>query len=104
MLVAGGACICLVAVGIYVYRTRHVLAKSGLLSSKHSLVPKSSNSDVEELYLEGVYLYEERTPGSLEHARRSFEEAISKDPKYAPSYAGLAITDLLSREYSTTPS
>jgi tetratricopeptide (TPR) repeat protein len=104
MLVVCGACICLVAVGIYVYRTSHVLAKSGLLFSKHSLVSKSSNADVEELYLEGVYLYEERTPASLEHARRSFEEAISKDPKYAPAYTGLANTYLLSREYSTTPS
>ena len=104
MLVAGGACICLVAVGIYAYRASHVLTKPGSLSSKLPLASTSSRADVEELYLEGVYLYEERTPGSLEHARRSFEEAISKDPKYAPSYAGLAITDLLSREYSTTPS
>jgi tetratricopeptide (TPR) repeat protein len=107
MLVVCGACICLVAVGIYVYRTSHVLAKSGSLSSKLPLVSTSSGSsraDVEELYLEGVYLYEERTPASLEHARRSFEEAISKDPKYAPAYAGLANTYLLSREYSTTPS
>jgi hypothetical protein len=103
MLMVCGACICLVAVGIYVYRTSHVLAKSGSLFSKHSLVSTSSRADVEELFLEGVYLYEERTPASLEHARRSFEEAIGKDPKYAPAYAGLANTYLLSREYSTTP-
>ena len=57
-----------------------------------------------ELYLQGVYLYEERTPASLEQARRSFEKAIAQDSSYAEAYAGLSAAYLLLREYATMPS
>jgi Tfp pilus assembly protein PilF len=81
-------------------------AESKTAARLHSVLPaySSTKSELDDLYLQGVYLYEERTPASLERARQSFEEAIAKDPNYAPAYSGLANTYLLLREYSTMPS
>ena len=58
---------------------------------------------VDDLYLEGIYSYEQRTPESLERAQQDFESAITKDPNYAPAYAGLADTYSLLREYYVMP-
>ena len=58
---------------------------------------------VNELYLHGVYAYEQRTPESLERALDDFSKAIAKDPEYAPAYAALSIAYNLIREYSMMP-
>lgn len=58
---------------------------------------------VEELYLRGSYQAELRTPEALRRAQDAFEEAIRKDPRYAPAHAGLASVFILTREYSTLP-
>jgi tetratricopeptide (TPR) repeat protein len=58
---------------------------------------------VDELYLQGIYFYEQRTPESLTRSRDDFSEAIEKDPNYAPAYVGLANTYNLLREYSVMP-
>ena len=97
----------LIGVGYAVYApTPADHAASKAVAERHSVLPahNSTKSDLDDLYLQGVYLYEERTPASLERARQSFEEAIEKDPNYAPAYSGLANTYLLLREYSTMPS
>jgi tetratricopeptide (TPR) repeat protein len=60
-------------------------------------------SGVDALYLRGLYLYEQRTPETLDRALKCFQTAIAKDPSYAPAYAGLAQTYNLMREYSTMP-
>ena len=65
-----------------------------------TLVPSSQIAGVEDLYLEGCYDSELRTPESLQRAEDAFSAAISRDPKYAPAYSGLASTFLLLREYS----
>lgn len=71
---------------------------------KNSEVPyRSQVSGVDELYLQGIYFYEQRTPESLGRSRDDFSEAIEKDPNYAPAYVGLANTHLLLREYSVMP-
>jgi serine/threonine-protein kinase len=71
---------------------------------KTSSVPyRSPVAGVDELYLRAVYLYEQRTPESLEHSRDNFNAAIAKDPNYAPAYAGLATAYNLLREYSVMP-
>ncbi len=57
----------------------------------------------DELTMEGLYLSEQRTPASLAAAKGAFEEAIAKDPGYAPAHSGLAVTYLLLREYATMP-
>ena len=63
----------------------------------------SPSPGADELYLQGLYLYEQRTPASLENARRSFESAIARDANDALAFAGLANSFLLLREYSTMP-
>ena len=63
----------------------------------------SQISGVNELYLQGIYAYEQRTPESLQRALDDFSNAIAKDPDYAPAYAAQAITYSLVREYSVMP-
>jgi TolB-like protein/Tfp pilus assembly protein PilF len=41
-------------------------------------------------YLRGRYFWNRRTPDSLKKAVHCFEEAIARDPGYAPAHAGLA--------------
>ena len=60
-------------------------------------------SGVNDLYLRGIYAYEQRSPESLQRALDDFSNAIAKDPDYAPAYAALSITYSLLREYSVMP-
>ena len=64
---------------------------------------RSQVPGVDDLYLRGIYRYEQRTPDSLGHSLDDFSAAIAKDPNYAPAYAGLANTYNLMREYSVMP-
>ena len=41
-------------------------------------------------YLHGRYFWNRRTPESLQKAVQCFEDAIARDPGYAPAYAGIA--------------
>ena len=71
---------------------------------RNSAVPyRSQVSGVDDLYLRGIYSYEQRTPESLERSEEDFSSAIAKDPNYAPAYAALANTYNLLREYSVMP-
>jgi len=65
--------------------------------------PSSPVSGVDDLCFRGVYYFEQRTPDSLNRAQDSFTQAIAKDPKFAPAWAGLASTYDLMREYSIHP-
>jgi tetratricopeptide (TPR) repeat protein len=70
--------------------------------------PSAAVSDPErklarDLYLQGRYEWNQRTPGSLDRALDLFTQAIVHDPGYAQAYAGLADTYDLLREYSTMP-
>lgn len=51
---------------------------------------KDVNADSYRAYLQGNYLLASRTGDNLTKAIDSFQEAIDKDPNYAPAYAGLA--------------
>jgi tetratricopeptide (TPR) repeat protein len=64
---------------------------------------RSKIAGVDDLYLRGVYLSEQRTPESLERSLDDFSTAIARDPNYAPAYASLANTYNLLREYSMMP-
>ncbi len=66
-----------------------------------SLTRLSSQPGVNQLYLQGVSLYEQRTPAALDQARLLLMQAIARDPQFAPAYAALANVYLLSREYAT---
>jgi TolB-like protein/DNA-binding winged helix-turn-helix (wHTH) protein/Tfp pilus assembly protein PilF len=53
------------------------------------------NPDAYQDYLRGRYLWNQRSPESLEKALRHFQAAIDKDPNYAAAYAGIADSYLL---------
>ena len=50
------------------------------------------NPEAYESYLKGRYFWNKRTADGLKVALAYFNEAIDEDPKYAPSYSGLADT------------
>ena len=58
-----------------------------------------------ELYLKGRYAWNKQTLESLETAKRLFQEAIDRDPRYALAYVGLADTYLafITTEYTAEP-
>ena len=46
--------------------------------------------DAYEAHLRGRYLWHRRTPGAMQKAIQSFEEAIARDPNFAAAHAGLS--------------
>lgn len=56
---------------------------------------------VHDLYLKGRYHWAKRTPDDLHKAVDYFNQAIAKDPNYAPAYVGLADSYNLLREYTS---
>jgi TolB-like protein/DNA-binding winged helix-turn-helix (wHTH) protein/Tfp pilus assembly protein PilF len=63
------------------------------------------NPEAYKLYLKGRYYWDKRTPDTLKRSLECFEQAIEKDPSYAPAYAGLADAYgmLGSPEYAVLP-
>ncbi len=62
-----------------------------------------NRSAAHELYLQGRFSFEKRTPDSLHLALTSFEQARAADPEYSQAYVGLAETYDLLPEFSGTP-
>ena len=63
------------------------------LSPQEQAVLKSAkvvNPEAYEAYLKGRYFWNKRTGDSLKTAVDYFNQAIAKDPNYAPAYTGLA--------------
>lgn len=56
--------------------------------------------EAQELYLQGMFQWEKRTPESLTKAVELFNRAVEIDPDYAQAYGGLANAYNLLREYS----
>jgi TolB-like protein/DNA-binding winged helix-turn-helix (wHTH) protein len=58
--------------------------------------PRSSASpnsyEAYDLYLQGRYFWNKRTKEGFQQAADYFQQAIARDPNYAPAYAGLADT------------
>src|SRR4029434_8055173 len=50
----------------------------------------TTNAEAYQLYLRGRYLWEKRTDDGMNKARELFQQAIDRDPAYAPAYAALA--------------
>src|SRR6266704_727373 len=63
-------------------------------------VRPTENSEAHELYLRGRYFFGKREADNLKRAIDYFNQAIAKDPNYAPAYAGLADSYVLLPEYS----
>ena len=58
--------------------------------------------EVLEAYLKGRYFWNKRTEAGFRKGMDYFQEAIGKDPSYAPAYAGLADSYLMLVEYGLT--
>ena len=76
-------------------------AMAGTTASKPTLTPRAYQAY--DSYLRGLFFWNQRTTAGFQQAIRCFEEAISKDPDYAPAYAGLANSYTLLSGYSATP-
>jgi len=72
-----------------------------LSSEEESLLAKryTANSEAQKLYLQGRFLWNQRTPDSLKKSIEFFEQAKAKDPQYALAYVGLADSYQLLAEY-----
>ncbi len=78
----------------------------GAAPDRATPVPGTSNTEKQlahELYLQGTYQWNKRTPESLDRALDLFTQAVVHDPGSAKSYAGMAETYLMMREYSSMP-
>ncbi len=62
-----------------------------------------SSPEAENLYLEGRYYWNKRTPEDLNRAVDYFTQAVNRDPNYSKAYVGLADSYNLLREYSAMP-
>lgn len=62
--------------------------------------PKAAQSRAAELYLQGRYYWNKRTPADLEKARDYFTQSLIADPGYAKAYVGLADYYGLLREFA----
>jgi len=60
----------------------------------------TENSQAHELYLRGRYFLGKRTVDDFKRAIDYFNQAIAKDPNYAPAYAGIADSYMLLPQYS----
>lgn len=67
--------------------------------------PASSrpSQQVYDLYLNGIYLSQKRTPEGLAEAIKVFEKVTALDPGFAPAYAELAAAYELSVDYMLMP-
>src|ERR1700691_2689528 len=64
---------------------------------------RPAKQGAEDLYLQGRFYWNKRTPESLRTAVDYFAQAIVRDPNYALAYVGLADCYNLLREFSVMP-
>ena len=53
-------------------------------------ISRPANYEAYDLYLNGLYFWNKRTPDGFQRASAFFQKAIEADPHYARAYAGLA--------------
>jgi Tfp pilus assembly protein PilF len=100
-LLAVAAALILLAASPVAYR-KYIASRTAAASALPA-VGKSANPEARELYLQGLYHWNKRTPDDLHQALDDFTQAIVHDPNYAPAYAGLANCYNLLREYTLMP-
>ncbi len=62
------------------------------------------NSEAHEAYLKGRYYWNKRTVDGVKKGIEYFQQAMQKDPKYAPAYVGLADSYLVLSSWMRIPS
>jgi len=97
LVAAGLLAVAAMGVGAALYLARGAAAPAA--------PPQKLPSDpaVADLYLQARDDWAARTPETLQKAMAEFGEVTSRDPGFAPAYAGLADVHLLTREYEAVP-
>jgi adenylate cyclase len=73
------------------HQTAEALNLEILLREREGIERRSTRSmDAYQSYLKGRYFWNKRSKESLDKAVGYFRQALEKDPRYAPAYAGLA--------------
>jgi Tfp pilus assembly protein PilF len=90
---------------IVAFRLSHYFPAQAMQMSESSIpkLAKPETAQAKELYLQGRYYWNRRTPEDLNRAVDYFTQAIVRDPNYANAYVGLADTYNLLREYGAMP-
>ena len=78
---------------------RNVLGEKPAASVRRA-APAIASSAGYDFYLRGLYFLNKRNVEGLKSAISYFDQAISKDPSYAPAYAGLSDCYALLKGYS----
>jgi len=81
----------------------HVSSRRALASAGPAGLKPSASPEAEDLYLQGLYYWNKRTPESLNQALNNFTQSTVRDPNFAPAYVGIANCYNLLREYSLMP-
>ena len=73
-----------------------------LLKGERTKLARRHTDDLDayNLYLKGRYFWNRRTDSALKRAIEHFQQAVEKDPSYAPAYAGLADAYITLQDYS----
>jgi tetratricopeptide (TPR) repeat protein len=109
MAVLAGLCVLLV----YTQRKSHATAAEQTIRTSTTAADAASHANsnatqvdavAHELYLQGRYHWDKRTPEDLHQAVDYFNRAIARDPSYAAAYVGLANCYSLLREFAAMPS
>jgi len=73
-------------------------------SEEHAISSKpTADPAAHELYLKGRFFWNKRTADDLKKGIEYFQQAIERDPNYAPAYAGLADCESLLPFYTDMP-
>lgn len=102
--VAAATCVGLAVVAVVamiVTHRNHAIALTK--RSTPAVAPHVPNAEAEELYLQGRYYWNKRTPEDLQKAVDYFTQAIVLDPGYSKAYVGLADSYNLLREFAAMP-
>ncbi len=110
VVLVGGAVLAIVVTALFASVRHHAspaaaaatasaLAGGPAAVARQTAGKPSTNPEAEELYLRGMYLWNQRTEASLDQAIDLFTQSIVHDPNFAAAYAGLADSYLLLRQY-----
>jgi DNA-binding winged helix-turn-helix (wHTH) protein/Tfp pilus assembly protein PilF len=94
----------LLVAGIMLFGFRQITAAGNSPHSAANAGLHPANQEAKDLYLQGRYYWNKRTPDDLQKAVDYFTQAIVHDPGYSDAYVGLADSYDLLREYSAMKS
>jgi DNA-binding winged helix-turn-helix (wHTH) protein/tetratricopeptide (TPR) repeat protein len=94
----------LLAAGMMFFGLRGIKAAGNSPHSVANAGVHPANQEAKDLYLQGRYYWNKRTPDDLQKAVDYFTQAIVHDPGYSDAYGGLADSYNLLREFSAMKS